>query len=460
MSQDIITMSQRELQRLPVIESVLAKRMTQVEGAGCLDVSTRQVRRLERRVEREGPSGLIHRSRGRPSNRAKPQRLRCQVLELIREKYPDFGPTLACEKLAEVHKLTLSDETVRRWMRAEGLWAGRRRPRPHRQWRERSACLGAMIQMDGSHHRWLEGRGPEFVLMGYVDDATGRVYARFYPGEDREAAFDSFQRYCRLYGIPQRVYLDKHTIYKSPGKPTIEDQLANQWPRTQFERALAELGVEVIHAHSPQAKGRVERLFRTFQDRLIKELRLAKIQTLPEANRFLVGFLQAYNRRFSRAPRQPGNLHRPAPAGKLLGQVLCVKEPRVVANDGTVQVDGQRLQLLPPGLRSLAKKGVVVTIRPNGRMRVLYEGKELAYRAIPVQPKPKPTPVVEEVPRVRPGHPVVLSHPWRQRSFERMLRRKHLKALTTSKLHDLQNPNDLKNRTFLSWRKADISILV
>lgn len=418
MNRGIITMSQKELQRLPVLEAVLQKQTTQVEAADCLSLSTRQVRRLQGRLETQGPGGLAHRNRSRPSNHARAPKLRQQVLDLIREQYADFGPTLASEKLAERHKIRLSDETVRQWMRADGIMSGRRRSRPHRQWRQRSACLGQMVQMDGSHHRWLEGRGPEFVLMGYVDDATGRVYARFYPSEDREAAFDSFERYCRLRGVPQSVYLDQHTIYKSPGKPTVEDALANRWPQTQFERALSELGVEVIHAHSPQAKGRVERLFKTFQDRLVKEMRLEKIQSPGEANRFLKGFLVRYNRRFSRVARQTGNLHRPAPAGRVLEGILCIKEPRVVANDGTIQIEGRRLQLLPPGLRPLAKRGVTVAIRPQGRMRVLYAGRELPYRVLP---KPQPRREVEPEPPVfrrrghgpgdwRPGR----NHPWRK----------------------------------------------
>jgi len=387
MNRGIVTMSQKELQRFPVLEAVLKKQTTQVEAAHCLSLSIRQVRRLQSRLKTEGPGGLAHRNRSRSSNRAKAPKLRRQVLELIREQYADFGPTLASEKLAERQKIRLSDETVRQWMRAEGILSGRRRARPHRQWRERRACLGQMVQMDGSHHRWLEDRGPEFVLMGYVDDATGRVYARFYPSEDREAAFDSFGRYCRLRGIPQSVYLDKHPIYKSPGKPTVEEQLENRWPQSQFERALSELGVEVIHANSPQAKGRVERLFKTFQDRLVKEMRLEKIQSPGEANRFLKGFLVRYNGRFSRVARQTGNLHRPAPAARVLAEILCEKEPRVVANDGTIQIHGQHVQLLPPGFRSLAKKAVTVTLRPKGRMGVLYEGKELAYRILPRQPR-------------------------------------------------------------------------
>lgn len=416
MNRGIVTMSQKELQRIPVVESVCAKQVTQVEAAVCLELSTRQVRRLERRFEREGPRGLVHRSRGRHSNRAKPPRIRRQVLELIREKYPDFGPTLASEKLAERDKIVLSDETLRLWMRAEGLGAGRRRPRPHRQWRERRACYGQMVQMDGSHHDWLEDRGRKLVLMGYIDDATGKAYARFCDSEDLPGALDSFKRYCRLYGIPQSVYLDKHTIYRSPKEPTLQEQLQGKEPQSQFERALSELGVKMIHANSPQAKGRIERLFKTLQDRLVKEMRLAHIRTLEEANRFLQGFLQRYNRRFSKAPRQPGNLHRVAPAGKVLDQVLCEKRLRVVANDGTIQFEGQRLQLLPPGLRPLAKKDVTVTISPKGRMGVLYEGKPLSYRVLPEQPRPKAEPKLFEAARSFPqrARKPAADHPWRK----------------------------------------------
>lgn len=415
MNRGVIAMSPKELQRVPVIESVLAKQVTQVEAAVCLELSTRQARRLERRFEREGAGGLAHRSRGRRSNRAKPLKIRAQVLALIREKYPDFGPTLASEKLGERDKIVVSDETLRLWMRSEGLWAGRRRPRPHRQWRERRACLGQMVQMDGSHHDWLEGRARKLVLMGYIDDATGKAYARFYDSEDLPGALDSFKRYVRLYGIPQSIYLDKHTIYRSPKEPTVEEQLQGKDPQSQFERALSELGVKVIHANSPQAKGRIERLFKTLQDRLVKEMRLAHIKTLEEANRFLKGFLVRFNRRFARPARQPGNLHRPAPVGKVLDQVLCVKEPRVVANDGTIRINGERLQLLPSGLRPLAKRGVTVTISPQGRMGVLYEGKPLAYRVLPEQPRrpaePNPFKAARSFPQM--ARKPEANHPWR-----------------------------------------------
>ena len=439
MDQDIL-MSQKELQRVPVIEAVAAKRITQIEAAQCLGLSTRQIHRLTQAFKHGGPSGLTHRHRGRPSNRRLSARLRERTLDLIRERYQDFGPTLACETLAERHTIHVSDETLRQWMRQAGLWARRRRPRPERQWRERSAFLGQMVQMDGSHHDWLEGRGPKLVLMGYVDDATSKAYARFYDAEDLPAALDSFQRYCRLYGIPHSVYLDKHTIYRSPKAPTLEEQLQGRKPQSQFERALAELGVDVIHANSPQAKGRVERLFGTFQDRLVKDMRLAQITGLRAANHFLPGFLGRYNRRFARSARQAGNLHRRIPLGLRLEHVLCIKEPRVVANDGTIQVNRQRLQLVPPTRQPLAKKGVVVTFSPHGQRRVLYARRALRYRVLPVPTGSGPTPPVVERPRLQRDPRPASDHPWRQFEYAQKLKQ-------------------FKKRTVLSWNKPDISTL-
>jgi hypothetical protein len=292
-----------------------------------------------------------------------------------------------------------------------------------------------MVQMDGSHHAWLEGRGPKLVLMGAVDDATGTVWARFYPSEDLPAAFDSVRRYGRRYGLPQAVYLDKHTIYRSPKIPTVEEQLNGHVPQSQFERALAQLGVRVIHANSPQAKGRVERLFGTLQDRLVKALRLAGCTSLIEANRHLPSFLAAYNRRFARPPRQPGNLHRPVPSGLRLEAILCVHQPRIVANDGTVQLHGQRLQLLPSTSRSLAQRRVTVTQRVTGSLQVLDEGMVVPHRALPIGPPRPPRPVRPPLsPVSRRAHRPAADHPWR-----------------ISSRH--------KKRTFLFRAKADISTL-
>lgn len=420
MNPDMIPMSPTELHRLPVLEAVVARQITQTEAATCLRLSTRQIRRLQQRVATAGPAGLAHRNRGRPSNRRCSEALRHRVLTLLRARYEDFGPTLAVEQLAAHHQIALSRETLRRWMRAAGLLSGRRRPRPHRQWRERRACAGQMVQMDGSHHAWLEARGPTLVLMGYVDDATGTVYARLYPAEDLPAVLDSFRRYCQRYGVPQSVYCDRYTLYKSPGKPTLEDQLANRRPQSQFERACAELGVTVIHAYSPQAKGRVERLFKTLQDRLVKTLRLAHARTVAEANTALHTFLPAYNRRFARPARQPGDLHRRVPS-PVLAQVLCRKESRVVANDGTIAFDGQHLQLRPSGRRPVAQRGVTVTVSPTAQIRVRYAGQDVPYRVLPPAARRAVGPASLRVRRPT-AHPAAPEHPWKRTWSRRRLR--------------------------------------
>lgn len=343
--EDRVLMSTKELRRLHVIQQVVERKLTQVYAAQLLGLSDRQIRRLVRRVRREGARGLVHRSRGRPSNRAIDRRTKARILRRYEVRYSDFGPTLAAEKLAERNGMTLSHETLRLWLLQAGITHFRRRRRPHRRWRERKAHRGELVQIDGSHHAWLEGRGPASVLMGYIDDATGTVFARFYEYEGTLPALDSFTRYIRRHGIPLRVYVDRHTTYKSPGEPTLEEQLQGRGPQSQFERALAELGVEVLHAHSPQAKGRIERLFGTFQDRLIKELRLAAIATILAANRFLEGYLPTYNRRFAVAAVGASDLHRPIPPGVDLQSVLCLKTWRALRNDCTVAYNGQLYQV-------------------------------------------------------------------------------------------------------------------
>ena len=216
-------------------------------------------------------------------------------MDLYKEKYIGFGPTLAAEKLLDLDGIAISDETLRLWLNQEGMVYKRRKARPHRQWRQRKEHAGQMMQMDGSHHDWLEGRGPKLVLMACIDDATNRIYARFNDYEGTLPALDLLKRYVRRYGIPQSIYLDRHTTYKSNGKLSIEEQLSGADPfKSQFERAMGDLAVIVIHANSPQAKGRIERLFRTFQDRVIKEMRLRNICTKGEANRFLGWYIPLY----------------------------------------------------------------------------------------------------------------------------------------------------------------------
>ena len=319
-------MKPREIKRLHLIRQALEQRISQKQAAEVAGLSPRQMRRLMKRVEVEGDRGILHRRRGQPSNRRIADQTKQRILGLFAKHYADDGPTLASEKLQERHRIAVHPETLRLWLRQARLPYKQRKARPHRQWRPRRRCFGEMVQMDGSHHDWLEGRGPKLVLMGYIDDATSTVEARFYDPEGTVPALDSFRGWVQRYGIPCSVYLDKHTTYRSPQTPTVEEQLqGHEQSQSQFQRAMSELGVEVIHAHSPAAKGRVERLFQTLQDRLVKELRLAGASTLAEANQVLQPYLPLHNQRFQVEAAQPTDLHRRVPARLDLHTVLCLK---------------------------------------------------------------------------------------------------------------------------------------
>lgn len=405
--EDILTMSQRELKRLHVIRKAIDKRIKQREAAYLLELSQRQIRRLVKRVREESDKGIIHRLRGKQSHRAIPEGIKQKALALCRGIYAGFNPTFASEKLFERNKIKISRETLRQWLIAEGLSYDKRKARPHRKWRERKAHCGEMVQMDGSHHDWFEDRGPRCVLMGYIDDASSRVYARFYAYEGTLPAMDSFKRYALKYGLPQNIYLDRHSTYKSMKQPTIEDELLNRESLSQFGRALEELGVHLIHAQSAPAKGRVERLFKTFQDRLIKEMRLRGLKTIVEGNEFLSHYLPVFNRRFNVEPLSPEDLHRPLPAGLKLDAILSVKTPHVLRNDFTVAHEG-RLYQVEDNIRA---KEVTIEERINGSLLITYKGRVLRYRQIAQRP---PLAVQPKKPRKhRVYEPVPKEHPWR-----------------------------------------------
>lgn len=409
--EDTVTMSANELRRVHVLRQLREKRITQREAGEMLQLTDRQIRRLLGRVNAEGDQGLVHRGRGKPSNRRIAAPVKAKVLRLYAAQYGDFGPTLAAEKLADRHGVTISAETLRGWLLEHGVEHFQRRKRPHRAWRARKARVGELVQLDGSHHDWFEGRGPRCVLMAYIDDASSRVFARFYEYEGTIPAMDSFQCYIRQQGIPLAVYADKHTTYRSPAEPTVEEQLAGTKPQSQFGRALAELGVELIAAHSPQAKGRVERLFKTFQDRVIKELRLAEVSTLDAANAFLTGYLPIYNRRFAVPPAQTADLHRPRPARGELDRILCIKTKRVLRRDWTVAHNGHLYQVQT----NVRATQVVMEERVDGTLRITHQGHVLAYARIAARPGRPAAPQ----PVSRQHRPVTQArtHPWRKRAL-------------------------------------------
>jgi transposase len=406
---DMITMSRKEATRLHIIHQALDKRITQAEAAALSGLSDRQIRRLIKRIRQDGDEGICHRSRGASSNHRISAKIKEKTLRFFREEYRDFNLTHATEQLAETHRIAISRETLRLWLTRADIPYKKRKARKHRQWRKRKAHFGEMVQIDGSHHDWFEGRGPVCVFMGYIDDATSTVSGRFYAYEGTIPAMDSMKRYIKRYGIPQSVYLDKHSTYKSPAEPTIEEQLNDQRPMSHFEKSLSELGTCVIHANSPQAKGRVERLFRTLQDRLVKEMRLSGIASVDDANEFLKTFLPKYNRKFKKSAASNADLHRPALPSRGLDRILCIKAERTVRNDFTV-IYGSKLYQIEKATRA---KTIILEERLDGTLHITHNGHDLAYREIESMPnKEKPrglkTKSVKE-----PWIPPV-GHPWRR----------------------------------------------
>jgi transposase len=404
---DMIMLRQRELMRLHVIHKVLQGELRQTAAAELTSLSERQIRRIVKRIQEEGDKGIGHRSRGRQSVRKTPKKLRERIIELYRQRYQGFGPTLTAEKLCEMEGIQVSKETVRTVLIESGDWQVGRKRRRHRQWRKRKEHRGEMVQVDGSHHDWFEGRGPWCVFMGYSDDATGWVYGRFYEYEGTIPAMDSFKRYIRKHGIPLSVYLDKHTTYKSTAKPTIQEELQGIAPMSQFERAMKDLGVEIIHAHSPQAKGRIERLFGTLQDRLVKEMRLRGICTIQEANRFLQEYLPIYNGKFAVKAVSNHDLHRPVPRGTDLDRILCIKTDRTVRKDNTIVHERNLYQID----ESIVSKKVVVEERIDGKMLLVCQGRSLRYRQITERPE-----VIKQAPikKRRQQYVPPKDHPWRK----------------------------------------------
>ncbi len=406
---DIIMATQDELRALHVIHKAIDKIITQKDASETIYLSERQIRRKVKRIREEGDKGIIHRSRGAPSNRTTPDKIRSKALMLFKDKYPDFGPTLASEKLFERDKIKVNDETLRLWLIEEDIPYKKRKPRPHRQWRERKECYGQMVQMDGSEHDWFEGRGPYCVLMGYTDDATGKPFGRFYEYEGTVPAMDSFKRYIKKRGIPLSVYLDMHSTYKSTKKRTIEDELKNQEALSQFGRALKELGVELIYAHSAPAKGRIERLFETFQDRLIKEMRLENICTIGQANDFLEEYLPIYAKRFVVKPSKNDNLHRSIPKGIDLDRIFCVKTERSLRNDFTVAHNKKLYQILD----NVRAKKVSIEERIDGSMAIRYKDNELKYKEITNRPKKEEPQKTCEF-KLHKIYVPPANHPWRK----------------------------------------------
>jgi predicted DNA-binding protein (UPF0251 family) len=380
-TETLVQMSRRELDRKRLLDRILDRLLPQKDAARQMGLSTRQVRRLLWRYRERGALGLVSQRRGKPSNRKLPDGLKNRVLELVGEHYPDFGPTLANEKLAQVHRIAISAETLRLWMIEAKLWHGkvRRRAKPHPM-RERRPRFGELIQIDGSPHDWFEGRAPACTLIIFIDDATNKVLAAvFVPVEATEAYMETLRRYIGKHGRPVALYADKHSIFYISDKEKLEEG-----ELTQFGRVAKTLDIELIAAHSPEAKGRVERMFQVFQDRVIKEMRLAGVSSIDQGNAFLAGYLPVFNHRFAKRPSQPENAHRPLlHSPQELDLIFSIHHQRTLSKNLSLQFKKVLYNVQVDGIGyALRRAKVTVCEDFNGTITLLRNGKVLPYSTL------------------------------------------------------------------------------
>lgn len=379
-------MSQKEANRIAVIDKVSQKQLTALQAASQLRISDRQVKRLVKMYRAEGASGLSSKKRGQPSNNRLPHKLREQCLKLIQEKYIDFGPTFAAEKLHELHGLEVSRESLRRWMIESELWHPKRGKINIHQTRARRSCYGDLIQIDGSPHDWFEGRAPRCSLLVWVDDATSALVGlRFESAETTFGYLDMLREYIDQHGIPVSLYSDKHSIFR-------QNHNNGEGEETQFTQALRKLEIEPIHANTPQAKGRVERANKTLQDRLVKELRLREISSMEEANAFLPDFIQSYNRRFAKVAQSAENAHRQSIHKACELDLICaLSTPRVLSKNLIIQYKNTEYQLQKQHHKHrLRGRKVQVTEKSNGSITLMLDGDILNYTALKKGDSPIP----------------------------------------------------------------------
>jgi transposase len=423
MEASLVSLTPRELQRLTVLERIRAGDLSQLQGARILGLSVRQLKRLVRAFRQAGAASLASKRRGRPSNRATdPLRLQC-ALEIVQQHYPDFGPTLASEKLAERHGIALNSETLRRAMIRTGIWKSHARkerkahlPRPRRD------CFGELVQLDGSYHAWFEGRGPKCTLLVAIDDATSTLLSlRMEPTETSAGYFALLHDYLPRHGRPLSVYTDRAAIFRA----TVE---AASGEKTQFARALDELDIELICAHSPQAKGRVERVNGTLQDRLVKELRLHGICSIQAANVFLPTYIAAHNKRFTCLPKSDFDVHRTLEAHHDLERILCTRSSRKISSHGIVSYENRYFAIDLAQFRRLSSR--IVNVRATSGGRIIIEQGEYALRYAEIE-NPSPTRRAQvtdraDLPQPNKAHIPSSTHPWRTYSSPRPHPRGHL----------------------------------
>jgi transposase len=419
-------MSVEELRRVEVLARVKSKTLKVTDAASLVGVSYRQAKRLWKRYREEGPAGLKHRGAGRSSNRAHEEKFRQRVLRRVREKYSGavgerFGPTLAAEHLESEDELKIDAETLRRWMLGEGLWSRERKRRRHRLRRERKEHFGEMVQMDGSFHAWLEERGPRGCLIDMVDDATSRTWAQLGEQETIWAVADALRGWIERNGVPQSLYVDWKNLYKRAA--TVKEQLRGEEPITQFGRMCAKLGITVIAASSPQAKGRVERQHGTHQDRLVKKLRRKEISSHEAANVYLeTEYLAEHNGRFARAAAKAEDYHRRAPRAAELDRIFRLQSERTISNDWVVRYQNRWLQLASQRQGAPAQDKVLVCEGRHGNIAIEYRGRALQWQEIAAPRKPMQTEgqpagqprSAAKPPQVQRKWVPPSNHPWRE----------------------------------------------
>lgn len=393
--QEILAMSKKETSRIRVIEEIVSEKLTYKKGSEILELSERQLYRIVKRFKSESYSGIMHRSRGKPSNHGYSEKTKTEVIKIYREIYSDYGATLFSEQLEKYHNISINKETIRRWLLSNGINSCERKKRPHRKHRERKTAIGEMVQFDGSHHEWFEERGEKCCLFVCIDDASSRTYLSFSPTENTEGAMRCIWEYIEKYGIATSLYTDRHAVYYEEGK------------LTDFGKALKKLSMKIIYAKSPQAKGRVERSNRTYQDRLIKELRRLGISTIDEANKFLrESFIDELNTKFSVNKELP-DIHRKT-NGICLKNIFCYETERQVKNDYTITVNGQYIQLEKSAAPLPApKQDVLIRKYLDDTVNIIYNEQKLKYKLLEGKPKKKERVIT------KPGK----EHPWRKIKF-------------------------------------------
>ena len=380
---DLLIMSKKELRRKSIFDLIKLGQMTRLDASKRLYLSYRQTKRAYQRYLKEGDAGLIHRSRGKASHRAYSVEMKKTALALYEEKYWDFGPTLASEKLLEEDNLKLHAETLRTWLKAAGLWLPKRQRKAHRSRRTRRSRFGELLQMDGSIHAWFSGIATKQCLMNLIDDATGKTLALLDTGETTDAAFRLLKWWIKLHGIPMAIYVDLKSLYISPKslRYTDEDDLVEPEWLTHFSRACKVLGIEVIKAYSPQAKGRVERNHGVYQDRFVKELRLRGIQTIDGANKLLQGrFIDSLNNKFMKSPASMEDAHVGLIADQNLDDIMCWEYTRTVYNDWIIRFDNQLLQIQKTSsIRVRPKQKITLKRHLNGKITLWSKGQKIPY---------------------------------------------------------------------------------